>query len=197
MKSGAKYCSFWLSEAIRHVRGYASISRKRVLRNSSAINAVRSTTLPARECSERRGHSKTQKVEHPSSSRLLDTESLRPNRILFECSNPALAEVEFCLRDSSVPRTRRASGPRTGARGRLQFLRACCHLVAASPLRGSAPTPRARASFGRCAVPTVAELRRPPADKLVKSETEARLGVERRPRHRTPSRTPRNFLPRS
>ena len=143
------------------------------------------------------GRSKTQKPEHPSNARLAETKSLRPSRTLFEYSNPVSAEAEFGLYDSSVPKTRHAPGPRIGVPGRLRFVRACCHSVVASPLRGSAPIRQARAPCGQSAAPTVAELRRPPADRLVKSETAARPAAERRPRHRTPSRTPRNFLPRA
>ena len=161
-----------------------------------AINAFHSRSSQDSERFELPGRSKKQKPEHPSNARLPETKSLRPSRILFEYSNPASAEGEFVLREPSVQLTRRASGPRTGVRGRLQFVRECCHSVAASPLRGSAPIRQALAAFGRSAAPTVAELRRPPADKSVKSETGARPGAERRPRHQTPSRSPRNFLPR-
>src|SRR5216684_2525757 len=123
--------------------------------------------------------------EHPSNARLPETKSLRPSRTLFEYSNPVSAAAEFGLHDSSVPKTPHASGPRTGVRDRLQFLRACCHSVVASPLRGSAPTQRVPAHFGRCAAPTVAELRRPPADRLVKSEKAARPAAARPSPHRT------------
>ncbi len=135
-------------------------------------------------------------MEHLSSASRLDTKSLRPSRTLFERSNPASAGEEFGLRDSSIPRTRHASGPRTDALGHLGFVRACCHSAVASPLGGSVPTRRAPAAFGRCAVLTVAELRRPPADKSVKSATAATPIAERRSRHRTLSRTLRDFLPK-
>jgi hypothetical protein len=63
--------------------------------------------------------SKIQKAEHPSNARRPETKSLRPSRTLFEYSNPAFSEAEFGLRDPSDPKIRRASGPRTGALGRL------------------------------------------------------------------------------
>ena len=160
------------------------------------INAFRSRSSQDSERFELLDRSKTQKPEHPSSARRRDTESLRPSRTLFEYSNPVSAAAEFGLYDSSAPKTRHASYPRTGVRGRLQFLRACCHSVAASPLRGSAPIQQAHAACGRCAAPTAAELRRPPADRLVKSETAVRPAAERPYRHRMLSRTPRDFLPR-
>jgi hypothetical protein len=61
-----------------------------------------------------------------------------------------------------------------------------------SPVRceESVPTRRAPAAFGRCAGLTVAGLRRPPADKSVKSEKAATPTAERRCRHRTFSRLP-------
>jgi hypothetical protein len=160
------------------------------------INVLRSRSSQDSERFELPDRSKIQKPEHPSNGRRPETKLLRPSRTPFEYSNPASSEAEFGLRDPSVPKTRRASGPRTGALGRLQFVRACCHSVVASPSRGSVPIPQARAPFGRCVAPTFVELRRPPADRLVKLETAAGPGVERRSRHRTPSRTPRDFLPR-
>jgi hypothetical protein len=161
-----------------------------------AINAPGSRTSQDAERFELPGPAKTQKPEHPSSARLLDTESLRPNRNLFECNNPASAAPEFGLRGPSGPRIRHASGPRIEVRGRLQFLLACCHSEAASPLEESAPKQRVPVPFGRCASPTVAELRRPPAGKSVKSETVIGPGVERRLQYRTPSQTPRDSYPR-
>jgi len=160
------------------------------------FNAPHSRSSQDAERFEQPDRSKTQKPQHRSNARRPETKSLRPSRTLSEYSNPVSAATEFGLHDPSVPKTPRASGPKTGARGCPQFVRACCHSVAASPLRGSAPTRRARAPFDRCIAPTVAELRRPPAGKSVKLETAARAVAERRPRHRTPSRTPRNFVPR-
>src|SRR5258708_15037225 len=133
-------------------------------------------------------------MEHLSSACRLDTRSLRPSKILSERSNPASAGEEFGLRDPSIPRTRHASRPRTDALGHPGFVRACCHSAVASLLGGSVPTPRAPAPSGRCAAPTVAVLRRPPADKSVTSETAAPPIAEHRSRHRTHSRTPRKFL---
>ena len=159
--------------------------------------AIRVACHRARESSSQLDHSKTQKPTHLSSACQLDTESLRPSRTLFEHSNPVSAAVEFGLYDSSVPKTRHASGPRTGVRDRLRFLRAWCDSVAASPLGELAPTLRAPALFDRCVAPTIAELRRPPADKLVKSEIAATLTVEGRPRNRTLSRILQNYLPRA
>jgi hypothetical protein len=161
-----------------------------------AINAVHAKSFQDSERLELPDRSKKQKPEHPSNAYLPETKSLGPSRTLFEYSNPDSAAAEFGLYDSSVLKTQHASGPRTGVRGHLQFLRACCHSVAASPLQGLAPIRQAPAPFGRCAAPTAAELRRPPADRLVKSETTARPAAERPPRHRTLSRTPRDFLPR-
>src|SRR5258708_4106688 len=135
-------------------------------------------------------------MEHLSSACRLDTKSFRPSRTLFGRSNPASAGEDFGLRDPSIQRTRHASDPRTDALGHTGFDRACCHSAVASPLGESVPTPRAPAAFGRCAALTVAELRRPPADKSVKSATAATLTAERQSRHRTLSRTPRDFLPK-
>ncbi len=159
-----------------------------------AINALRSKSSQDSERFEALDRSRTQKPKHPSNARRVDTELLRPSRTLFERNNPASAEGQFGLRDHSVPRTRRALGPRTGARGCRQFVQACHHSVAASRLRGSAPIRQARAPSGRSAAPTVAELRRPPADKSVKSETAGTLTAERRSRRRTPFRTRQDFL---
>jgi hypothetical protein len=57
------------------------------------------------------------KQEHPSSVRQVDTESPRPNRILFGYNNPASAEAGFGMPDFSILRRQRASGPKTGALG--------------------------------------------------------------------------------
>src|SRR5258708_29830553 len=133
-------------------------------------------------------------MEHLSSACRLDTRSFRPSKILSERSNPALAGGECGSRDPSIPRTRYASRPRTDALGHPGFVRACCHSAVARLLGGSRPTPRAPPPSYRCATPTVAVLRRPPADKSVTSETAATPIAEHRSRHRTLSRTPRNFL---
>jgi len=109
------------------------------------------------------------------------------------------------------PRLRRGSGykivqlrgddvlriPRTGALGHLRFVQACSRSGVASLSEGSAPTPRARAPFDRCAAPTDAQLRRPPADRWVKSATATKPGGERRLQRQTPSRSPRNLLGRA
>src|SRR5882762_8520682 len=133
-------------------------------------------------------------MEHLSSACRLDTRSFRPSKILSERSNPASAGGECGSRDLVIPRTGYASRPRTDALGHPGLVRACCLSAVASLLGGSVPTPRAPAPSGRCAAPTVAELRTPPADKSVKSATAATPIAEHRSRHRTLSRTPRNFL---
>src|SRR6266850_2799331 len=93
----------------------------------AAVSALRSGSSQGWEQFELPDRSKTQEPQHPSNARPPETRSLRPSRTLFEYSNPAWSEAEFGLHDPSVPKTRRASGPRTVALGRLQFVRACCH----------------------------------------------------------------------
>jgi len=160
------------------------------------LKEVRVVCPQATERPSQQVHSRTENPEHLSNACRQGTKSLRPSRTPFERSNPASAEEEFGLHEPSIPLTRRASGPRTGELGRPGFVRECCHSVVASPLGGSVPTRRAPAPFGRCAALTVAELRRPPADKSVKSATAATLSAEPRSRHQTLSRTPRDFLPK-
>ena len=167
-----------------------AVSRREV------INVLRSRSSQDSEGCELPDRSKTRKTEHPSNARLPETKSLRPSRTLVEYSNPVWAAAEFGLYDPSVPKTRHASGPKTGLRVHLQFVPGWHHSAVASPSPRSAPILQAHGPFGRCAASTVAELRRPPEDKSVKLETATTLTAERRSRHRTPSRTPRNFLPK-
>jgi hypothetical protein len=70
--------------------------------------------LQTRNDANYRTRFKTQKPEHPSNARRLDTASLCPSKTLFEYSNPVSAAAEFGLHNSSVPKTRHASGPKIG-----------------------------------------------------------------------------------
>jgi len=144
-----------------------------------------------------RDHSRRRAPNYLSSERRLGTASLHPSGILSERNSPVSADWHSCLQGPSGPTTRGDSDPRIVVPDGLLFAGACCHSGDASPWGGSAPTRQVLPPRGRIVVPTALRLRRPPADKLVKSGTREKLIAEHRLGHRMLSRIPQSLLVRA
>jgi hypothetical protein len=117
-------------------------------------------------------HSRRPPWESAATSNVVHREWHRPRRIPGRRSNRASVVPGFHRQSCQALVRRDVAGPRTAWRAGPGFSRACYELVNASPSEASAPIPPAPGAKGPNCAARVVRLRRPPADRLLKSEKE-------------------------
>src|SRR5439155_22120637 len=116
------------------------------------------------------GHSKISKLASLSIASVLRRKLHRPNKSLFAYNTPALAANLEAPKSLSTPARQHAWDPRTVSRGGPRSVPACCGLVHSNQWPGPVPKQQELSDRGLDGDSEAFRLRRPPADKSVKSE---------------------------
>ena len=151
--------------------------------HKKSVSAERSGPSRATEGFDKQDRSKIRELEHPSNTRVACRGRLHPNGNHSLCSSPAAAVRTSPWRCGSILPPRSAADPKTAGRAGRKSAPGRLVRVSSSQWAGWAPKRLARGAFPRRGEPRDAELRRPPAGKLVKWETGAEPGGEHRGRH--------------
>jgi hypothetical protein len=153
------------------------------------LSVARQEISPDWEQFERQVRSKTRKGLDRSNVHRANKELPHPSRTPSERNRLAVDPGASASQTQSVRQKRHGSDPKTAAPFDLGSAPTCFRLVATSLSPRWAPKQRVPASFDPLFFPTAAVLRRPPADKLVRSEIRARPAVVPRHPRQKPSRT--------